>query len=75
MLRSTIESFGEDSSLEPVRYTRNSSGIPIRGRSGLGYLVIPSWSRDKFVVEVVPNWEALENARAHGIQILSLIHI
>ena len=69
MLRSAIESFGEDSSLEPVRYTRNSSGIPIRGRSGLGYLVIPSWSKDKFVVEVVPNWEALETARAHGIQI------
>ena len=69
MLRSAIESFGEDSSLEPVRYTKNSSGIPIRGRSGLGYLVIPSWSGDKFVVEVVPNWEALGAARAHGIQI------
>ena len=69
MLRGAIESFGEDSSLEPVRYTRNSSGIPIRGKSGLGYLVIPSWSKDKFVVEVVPNWEALGVARAHGIQI------
>ena len=69
MLRSTIESFGGDSSLEPVRYTRNSSGIPIRGRSGLGYLVIPCWSRNKFVVEVVPNWGALGVARAHGIQI------
>ncbi len=69
MLRSAIESFGEDSSLEPVRYTRNSSGIPVRGRSGLGYLVIPSWSRNKFAVEVVPNWEALGTARAHGIQI------
>jgi hypothetical protein len=69
MLRSTIESFGEHSSLEPVRYTRNSSGIPVQGRSGLGYLVIPSWTNNKFVVEAVPNWENLANARAMGIQI------
>ena len=69
MLRSTIESFGEHSSLEPVRYTRNSSGIPVQGRSGLGYLVIPSWTNNKFVVEAVPNWENLANSRSMGIQI------
>jgi hypothetical protein len=69
MLRGTIESFGEHSSLEPVRYTRSSSGIPVQGRSGLGYLVIPSWDHNKFVVEAVPNWENLAKARAIGIQI------
>ena len=69
MLRSTIESLGKHSSFEPVRYTRNSSGIPVQGKSGLSYLVIPSWTHNKFVVEAMPNWESLANARAHGIQI------
>jgi len=69
MLRSAIESLGKHSSFEPVRYTRNSSGIPVQGKSGLSYLVIPSWTHNKFVVEAMPNWESLANARAHGIQI------
>ncbi len=69
MLRSTIESLGKHSSFEPVRYTRNSSGIPVQGKSGLCYLVIPSWTHNKFIVEATPNWESLAKARLHGIQI------
>ena len=69
MLRGTIEGLGEHSSFEPVHYTKNSSGIPVQGKSGLSYLVIPSWAHNKFVVEAVPNWESLAMARAIGIQI------
>ena len=70
MLREAIVGLGENSSVEPIMYSENTSAFPVRGKSGLFYLIFPASSEpSKFVVEAVPNEEFLSKARTGGIQI------
>ena len=70
MLREAIIGLGENSSVEPIMYSENTSAFPVRGKSGLFYLIFPASSEpSKFVVEAVPNEEFLSKARTGGIQI------
>ena len=69
MLREAIVGLGENSSVEPIMYSENTSAIPVRGKSGLFYLIFPSSEQCKFVVEAVPNEESLSKAKTGGIQI------
>ena len=70
MLREAIVGLGENSSVEPIMYSENTSAFPVRGKSGLYYLIFPASSEpSKFVVEAVPNEEFLSKARTGGIQI------
>jgi len=69
MLREAIVGLGENSSLSPIMYSENTSAIPVRGKSGLFYLIFPSSEQCKFVVEAVPSEESLSKAKAGGIQI------
>ena len=69
MLREAIVGLGENSSVEPIMYSENTSAFPVRGKSGLYYLIFSSSEPSKFVVEAVPNEEFLSKARTGGIQI------
>ena len=69
MLRGAIESLGESSSLEPVRYSKHTSGLLVRGKSNLVYVILPIGGRSKFMVEALPDVESADRAFEMGMMI------
>lgn len=69
MLRGAIESLEENSSLEPVRYSKNTSGLFVRGKSNLAYVIRPMRDQSKFMVEAVPDIDFVDDSFEHGLMI------
>ena len=69
MLRGAIESLEENSSLEPVRYSDHTSGLFVRGKSDLIYVIMPMGGQSKFMVEAVPNTDFVDESFEHGLMV------
>ena len=67
MLRGAIESLGDDSSLETLTYTENTSGLFVRGRSGLVYVIVAMGGVSRFMVEALPDVDSVDRAFSQGM--------